>query len=122
MVEQEAVQQIRELRGDPFRFWLLSISVSTLIPIAEEILFRGLLQNWLMRYVSPFFGVVAASLIFSAFHLTKEQGVTNLPIFLSLFVLSCFLGHFYQKEKTLLAPVLLHGLFNFTTIIFIYNQ
>ncbi len=120
VIEQEAVQQIKHLRGDPFRFWLLAVFVSTLVPIAEEILFRGLLQNWLMRYIPSFLGVVVASLIFSAFHLTTGQGVTNLPIFSSLFILSCFLGHFYKQEKTLWAPVLLHGLFNFTTIVFIY--
>lgn len=120
VMEQEAVQQIKELRGDPLRFWPLALIVSTFVPLAEEILFRGLLQNWLMRYISPFLAVVVASLIFSAFHLTTEQGATNFPIFSSLFILSCFLGYFYKQEKTLLAPVFLHGLFNLTTIIFIY--
>ena len=89
--------------------WKAGIVVLAVIgaPLAEEILFRGLLQSMLRRYLrSPWGGVLISSAIFALFHLGTPQ---NIP---ALFVLAVVLGYNYERCGRLWAPILIHMLFN----------
>lgn len=81
-------------------------------PFVEELLFRGLLQSWLRRYLSIPWAITIASLIFAVCHYAPQQGAANLEIVLSLALLGGFLGFLLEKYNSLWAPYGLHMAFN----------
>lgn len=77
-------------------------------PVAEELLFRGLLQTALRRLgLSPWLAILIASALFAASHGPNLYGAWP-----ALFSLSVALGYNYERTGRLTAPVLMHGLFN----------
>ncbi|MEG0037325.1 MAG: CPBP family intramembrane glutamic endopeptidase [Victivallaceae bacterium] len=92
---------------------ILTIIITTVlvIPFTEELLFRGFLQSWL-RKKGRTFAIITTSLIFAGLHFSPSQADGNFILIPSLFLVSLFLGLVYEKEKNLLAPYLLHALFN----------
>jgi hypothetical protein len=118
--EQLAVLFLKMSIGYPFYFFLNMITVVILAPCIEETLFRGFLQSYLKQYFSTKMSIVGTSLSFAFFHYSSEQGIANLSIIGSLFVLALFLGFIYEKRKSLLAPMILHALFNMINIIHLY--
>ncbi len=96
---------------------LLATVVAVLVaPLAEELLFRVILQGWLekkqiesrkRRGIEPaepagFAPIVAVSLVFGMMH----YGHGPDPV--ALFVLSLFLGYAYQRTHRLFAPLAIH--------------
>jgi membrane protease YdiL (CAAX protease family) len=77
-----------------------------LAPVAEEIVFRGVLYGWLRRFVAapPAIAICAAS--FALFHL--HYGARALGIF----VIGCVLGWVRERSGTLRAPIVTHALNN----------
>ncbi|MEO0855144.1 MAG: CPBP family intramembrane glutamic endopeptidase, partial [Cyanobacteria bacterium J06648_11] len=79
--------------------------VSVMAPIFEETLFRGFLLPSLTK-VMPVWGAIALSaLLFATAHL-------NLSDMLPLTVLGMLLGYIYTRTRNLVAPMVLHGLWN----------
>jgi membrane protease YdiL (CAAX protease family) len=75
-------------------------------PLLEELVFRGLLQNFLLGIVRfPIVAVVLTSLAFAAVHHPWQM---RPPIF----VLSLCLGWTYIRTGSLVTAMLLHALFN----------
>ncbi len=74
VTDQVAVEQIRLSYGRPFLYAITSLAIITLVPLIEELLFRGYLQQWLKKYISPFYSIVLTALIFALFHYSSEQG------------------------------------------------
>ncbi|MDR1668477.1 MAG: CPBP family intramembrane metalloprotease [Oscillospiraceae bacterium] len=74
-------------------------------PLAEEVVFRGLTQRFLLRGFSPGFAVLWQAVFFAAFHGTKLQMIYVLPA-------GIVLGLVYRRSGTLLAPIILHMAFN----------
>jgi len=111
--EQYAVEQFRLALTQPTLLLVMGLTIPFLVPIAEEFLFRGLLQSWLKKRLnSPILGIIGAASIFSLFHYSSSQGVTNIQLLTTLFLLGCFLGYLYEKHKTLWASIGLHSMFN----------
>lgn len=119
-VEQVAIQNVRHAMADPVLMGLTSLSVVTLVPIAEEFLFRGLLQSWLKSKFQNRIGAIAlTSLIFSLFHFSSQHGITNIDLLSSLFLLSCMLGYLFERQRSLWAPIGLHSFFNLVSLLFL---
>ena len=87
----------------------------TLTPIVEEVLFRGLIQGWLLkrdRYQSLMAGFSRAnwltSLAFTGAHLWQH------PLWLipGYFAVSLLLGYFRERYHGILVPILLHAYYN----------
>jgi len=90
-------------------FWMTAAAVVIAAPIAEELLFRGLLQTGLREAgLGPVWGTVAASLAFLVVHATVLDGAM-MP---ALFVLSVVLGLSYERMGRLGTPVVAHACFN----------
>lgn len=122
-VEQIVVQNLRQILSDPFLFGLTAISVITVVPVTEEFLFRGLLQTWLkQKFHYSSFAIVGSSVIFACFHYSSAQGITNIELLTSLFILSCILGFIYERQRSLWAPVGLHGFFNLCSLLMILGE
>lgn len=118
--EQLAVNFLKMTFEAPFYFFLALCTVIFLAPLIEELLFRGFLQTFLRKHLSRGHAIFLSSLCFSFFHYSPEQGFANIPIIGSLFLLALFLGFLYEKRLSLKAPILLHALFNTTSVINLY--
>jgi membrane protease YdiL (CAAX protease family) len=72
-----------------------------LIPIGEELFFRGFLHNWLRNRFSMWPAILISAFVFSAFHLIPLQVLLVFP----MGVMTAWL---YEKSKSLTAPIALH--------------
>jgi len=88
---------------EPLAFMILAVTV---VPVAEEVFFRGMLYNALRRRFHP---VVAALLQAVVFGLAHPFGLAFAAI---ITFVGVALAVVYEWRKTLLAPVLLHAMIN----------
>jgi uncharacterized protein len=109
---QSVVRYLEGLRGHPMLIGVSAILVVIVAPWLEELLFRGLLQSWLRRYLAPCWAITIATAVFALCHYSPTQGIGNFEIVLSLAVLGAFLGYLLEKYETLWAPIGLHMAFN----------
>jgi membrane protease YdiL (CAAX protease family) len=115
-IDQVVVKHLKNIALYPGLFWSMVATIVVIVPIIEEFMFRGLLQNWLVNKLGRLKGIGLTSLIFSLFHFSSAQGVSNFELIASLFVLSCFLGFIYERQRSLWAPIGLHATFNMISI------
>lgn len=99
--------------------YALSIFFTTALP--EELIFRGLIQNAILKKFSFYWGLLIASVIFGLGHLNNTQGGFPMPNW--RFVLLATMaglgyGYVFMNRRSLIAAVLLHTLVNFTWVIF----
>jgi membrane protease YdiL (CAAX protease family) len=91
------------------------LSGVVLAPLAEEVFCRGLLQSMFRRYTHrPWAAVVLSSVIFALLHwdsLPSGSGGqwVQMPALLALGVV---LGYNYERSGRLVAPIVVHALFN----------
>ena len=78
------------------------------VGLAEEILFRGLIQQDLSKAFGWKWGLFSASTIFAIMHLTWR----SLPELGFVFLAGLILGVLYLKTKSLVAPIVAHGINN----------
>jgi membrane protease YdiL (CAAX protease family) len=105
-VPESYVEWQRELLPKDARDWVtLYLGLGVLVPIGEEILFRGLIQQAVRTVAGPVLASVLAGTLFGLLHLE--------PWFLlALSLTGILLGLVYEFTDTLLAPILLHVLYN----------
>ena len=85
--------------------WLVIVAVVILAPIAEEIFFRGVVFNALLREGGRRWAFIGSSALFAIIHVSL---VALLPIFL----LGLALAWIYQRSGNLLAPIAMHATVN----------
>jgi len=102
--EQMPVQTLR-MASTWIEYTVLAIVTIVLAPIAEEVLFRGVLYPWVKQAGFPRMALWGTSLAFAAVHV-------NLMTFLPLLALALLLTGLYEWTNNLLAPVAAHSLFN----------
>lgn len=81
--------------------WLGILLYGIVSPLAEEIVFRGILYNRMKKFFGVPLCVVLTALLFGAFH-------ANLPQFLYGTCMGILIALCYEKEKCFAAPVLFH--------------
>jgi membrane protease YdiL (CAAX protease family) len=109
---QEAVRLV-QLADAPWKQAYLGIFAIALAPLAEELVFRGILYPFLKRYTRPGFAVGAAALIFAIIH-------GNLVIIVPLTFLAVALTLLYEWTGNLLACIVVHGLFNAANFVMLF--
>ncbi|NGX50260.1 MAG: hypothetical protein K1060chlam2_00101 [Chlamydiae bacterium] len=119
-IEQVAIRFLKMASEAPFLFSIALFSAVIVAPIIEEIVFRGLLLTYLKQKLGFRGALLLSALIFSLFHFSPSQGVSNFPILSSLFVLSLYLGFLYERQSSLIAPIALHMTFNSISVIRIF--
>jgi membrane protease YdiL (CAAX protease family) len=120
--DQLAVELMKGYLDNPYQFWMMATLIVFVVPVIEEMLFRGFLQTRLNRSLGIENSIIFTSIIFSLFHFTAGQGVHNIGIISALFLLSCFLGFIYERQNSLLAPIGLHCSFNAFTVLLIFHD
>ncbi|MEO1671880.1 MAG: type II CAAX endopeptidase family protein [Cyanobacteria bacterium J06631_2] len=88
-------------------------TASIAAPLFEEIMFRGFLLPSLTRYTSPNGAIAISGLIFAVAHLSLSE-------VLPLATLGIVLGFVYTRSRNLLAPMLLHCLWNSGTLVSLF--
>lgn len=121
-VEQVAVKHLRTSLLHPQIFWITVFAIIFVVPVIEEMLFRGFLQSWLTTLVSKSKAIIITSIIFATFHFSFSQKLDNIELLISLFLLSCYLGFLYERQKSLFAPIGLHITFNAVSIFLIFKS
>ncbi len=92
----------------PSEGWMFAVEIVAtviLVPIGEELLFRGIIQDELRRALPPVFAVIATSLLFAIFHGNLIQGSYVFFVGLALSIVYYLTGNF-------LVPVGMHIIFN----------
>ena len=118
---EERAAILTELIVSGSHWWQLLLNlfmISVLPAIGEELIFRGILQNTLLKATrSKHIAIVIAAFIFSAFHI-QFYG------FLPRFFLGIILGYLYFTSGKLWLPMLAHFINNaFATIsYYLYNN
>ncbi|MBF2009128.1 CPBP family intramembrane glutamic endopeptidase [Chlorogloeopsis fritschii PCC 9212] len=98
---------------DSVALGLFFVTAAIAAPIFEEFLFRGFLLPSLTRYLSVWGAIIVSSLLFAVAHLSLSE-------VLPLFSLGVVLGVVYTRSRNLLAPMLLHSLWNSGTLISLF--
>lgn len=81
--------------------WLILLTVGIVAPIAEELLFRGLIFHMFNRHLNIRVALIIQGLLFGAFHMNLVQGVYAS-------VLGIVLGLAYLLTGSLWIPILMH--------------
>ncbi|HRN28036.1 MAG TPA: CPBP family glutamic-type intramembrane protease [Ignavibacteriaceae bacterium] len=93
---------------------LLVITVVAVVPaLSEESLFRGFIQRSFELKYKKYIAAIITALFFSAYHFNPYG-------FIPLFILGAYFGFASYKSKTLLIPMFLHFLNNFSAVILYY--
>ncbi len=77
------------------------ICFGVITPIAEELLFRGIIFNYLRRFFNVKVGIVVSAIIFGAYHMNPVQGIYA-------FIMGCLMAYAYEYFGSFKIPVLMH--------------
>ena len=88
-------------------------TASIAAPLFEEVMFRGFLLPSLTRYTSVTGAIIISGFIFAIAHLSLSE-------VLPLATLGIVLGFVYTRSRNLLAPMLLHCLWNSGTLVSLF--
>ncbi|MEA5565732.1 type II CAAX prenyl endopeptidase Rce1 family protein [Anabaena sp. UHCC 0399] len=89
------------------------VTAAIAAPLFEEVLFRGFLLPSLTKYLPVWGSILASGLLFAIAHLSLSE-------VLPLTALGIVLGVVYTRSRNLLAPILLHSLWNSGTLISLF--
>jgi uncharacterized protein len=99
--------ELKKLLFAPAAF--VGIFLFTAIP--EELLFRGLIQNWLERRLGrPIISLLLASIIFGASHLNNGPPIPNYKYFLMATIAGVFYGLAWKRTASLTTSAITHAL------------
>ncbi|MEE0419748.1 MAG: type II CAAX endopeptidase family protein [Lachnospiraceae bacterium] len=108
-VTQQFSNEVQEglLRGD---IWAQVLGLGILVPVMEEILFRGLIYNRLKKYVSLWTAILGGAVIFALYHGNMVQFLFALPMGLLIILL-------YERWHSLSIPIVFHIAANLSTVL-----
>jgi membrane protease YdiL (CAAX protease family) len=86
------------------------ITVVVVVPVVEEVLFRGMVYKFLKMRTHATIANVVTAFIFAALHF-------NIMAFLPLFVLSICLARIYEHHADIRESILTHALFNLFNVV-----
>ena len=97
----------------PASMFMMVLLIGLIIPIAEELFFRGVLYAWLRQRFGLLVGLLASSAVFGIVH-------GNLIVASTAFVLGILLALVYEYSGSLWSSILMHAINNGVQLIFLY--
>jgi membrane protease YdiL (CAAX protease family) len=82
-------------------------------PFIEELFFRGFMYGALKRYVGIFASMALTSAVFAMLH-------AHIVGFLPIMMLGMLLAYLYEKTGTLVAPITVHMIHNFSMVFLVF--
>lgn len=104
---QHPLLEIVQHQPQPWVLPLALVQAAVLAPLAEEFLYRGVLMTSLLKGFGVVGAIVLSSAIFASMHLPLEP-----QAFLPLFFLGMGLAYVAYRTRSLVAPIVMHALFN----------
>ncbi|MDD3221480.1 MAG: CPBP family intramembrane metalloprotease [Clostridia bacterium] len=101
-------QIAREMYAEPLYMQILVIGI--LVPIAEELMFRGVIYERICAYGNETTGAILTSFLFGMYHGNMIQGMYA-------FVFSMLMIFAYKKTGSFFAPVCFHIVSNLTGLV-----
>ena len=99
--------------NSPERFWVGVLVIALVPAVAEELVFRGVIQKNLVRWFSPHVGVWLGAALFSAIHFQFFG-------FVPRFVLGLVLGYLYLWSGNILVSMAAHFTQNALQLLILY--
>lgn len=93
---------VQERYGWFAALWIVAVAA----PVTEEFLFRGILYRAFAAHIHPLWANLVQAALFSALHQAGVQGS------ILLFIVGLALGSIARRSGGLLAPMVLHAVFN----------
>jgi len=90
----------------PIALIVFFLVAATIGPLAEEIFFRGFLYSALRRSLGFWFALLLQAILFAAMHPLQLVGS------IKVFFIGIILGLLFAWRKTILAPLVTHGIWN----------
>jgi len=100
------IEGLKELKptGTP-SIVMTFVAICVLVPVAEEIVFRGFVQRIFSRNMEPVLAMLLAGAFFGVIHLTPQ-------LLLSMIAFGVFLGYLLLATSNLTYPILAHCILN----------
>ena len=83
------------------------------VPIAEEIYFRGLLYQWMRKFLKVWVAIPLSSLIFGLLH-------GDIAVAGATFIIGLILAWFYERSHSLYASIAIHIVNNTFSLVLLY--
>jgi uncharacterized protein len=112
--EHSFLKILKDDLGNEVLVWIV-LAVVVCAPLAEELLYRVVIQGWLESRLSPRSAILFVGVLFAAVHSNDKDGR---PDAIPLFPLALILGYVYYTRRSYLTVVLLHALFNAINLAF----
>ena len=120
---RHAIVDFLNVHRDPMSIGLVVFAAVVAAPIAEEFLFRRVLQGWLEGWLEPLeprrggaTAILLSSLAFAAAHV--GQGMAWVP----LFFFGLVVGYLARQTGSIVPGIILHGLFNAVSVALVVLQ
>jgi len=104
-MQADMAKMLTEIPRTPLNISLGFFAIAVAAPIVEELLFRGLLQNALARFIPIWAAILLASFVFAAVH-GQPYAIPG------LMSLSIAFGYLYHRTGSLRTNIILHMLNN----------
>ena len=107
-----------EFYSNSLLLFFIHISVSIIIvPIFEEIIFRGFFYPPLRTRFGVLWGTILSSIVFTLWHSgASVRGIIN------IFIIGVILAYLYEKSRSLVPSMIFHSILNLDADILILNE
>ena len=95
-----------------YNIYISLILVSIVIPLLEELLFRGLFYDTVKKISNCYIAIIFTSVAFAIAHADLKQGIYA-------FVAGLFLAYIKYKFNRLIYPIVMHLAMNLTSLLFV---
>jgi len=103
---EEYMSSVQELRPNGVGSFIVTfLGLCMMVPMAEELVFRGVIQQIFTRNMGPALGFILGGLVFGAVHL-------NAHLLISISFFGVFLGFIYYATGNITYSIVAHSLFN----------
>lgn len=109
-----------DFTGVPVSYFIAyGIKTILLIPIIEELVFRGIiLEDLLKRNYNKILAIIFSSILFAVIHIKPLALVNSLPNVLGAFCFGVIAGLLYHRTRNLYFVILLHWIANLYAFLF----
>jgi hypothetical protein len=118
-VEKQDMVDILENTGSAAVKWSLIAIATLLVPVTEEVLFRGGLFRYFRTRMPRWLAIGLTSVLFGALHVSWGDHLGGLPSFAPLTVLAVIFCLAYERTGLIGTTIVAHALFNLNTYILV---
>ena len=117
--ERQELVDILQNTGSPGVKISLVLVATLLVPVTEEVLFRGGLFRYFRTRIPRWAAILATSLLFGALHVSWGDNLSGLPSLAPLTVLAVVFCLAYERTGSIGTIIVAHALFNLNEFVLV---